>query len=114
MLLSARLILADGTLLDTGDAASKADFLKSHPDFIAKICSLRDAVKSDKELVAKIRRKYAIKNVTGLSINAFVDFDDPFQIITNLIVGSEGTLAFLAEATMKTIEDLPYKASAML
>ena len=114
MLVSARLILADGTLLDTGDAASKADFLKSHPDFIAKICSLRDAVKSDKELAAKIRRKYAIKNVTGLSINAFIDFDDPFQIITNLIVGSEGTLAFLAEATMKTVDDLPCKASAML
>jgi len=114
MLLSVRLILADGTLLDTGDAASKADFLKTHPEFITKICSLRDAVKSDKELTAKIRHKYAIKNVTGLSINAFVDFDDPFQIITNLIVGSEGTLAFLAEATMKTVVNLPYKASAML
>jgi len=114
MLVSVRLILADGTILDTGDAESKADFLKSHTHFIAKICSLRDAVKSDKELAAKIRRKYAIKNVTGLSINAFIDFDDPFQIITNLIVGSEGTLAFLAEATMKTVDDLPCKASAML
>jgi D-lactate dehydrogenase len=114
MLISARLILADGTILDTGDADSKADFLKSHPEFIEEICRLRDFIRSNKSLVEKINRKYAIKNVTGLSINAFVDFDDPFQIITNLIVGSEGTLAFLAEATMKTTEDLPHKASAML
>lgn len=114
MLISARLILSDGTILDTGDDSSKAKFMESHPKFIEKICSLRDFVRNDKSLTEKIRRKYAIKNVTGLSINAFIDFDDPFQILTNLIVGSEGTLAFLAEATMKTVEDLPQKASAML
>ncbi len=114
MLVSARLILADGTLLDTGDDKSKTAFRKSHPEFIAGIENLRDRVRSNVSLAEKIRRKYQIKNVTGLSINAFVDFDDPFQIITNLIVGSEGTLAFLAEATMKTVDDLPYKASAML
>ncbi len=114
MLISARLILADGTLLDTGNEDSKNDFLMSHPAFIRRICDLRDEVLQDKELCELIRRKYSIKNVTGLSINPFIDFDDPFQIITNLIVGSEGTLAFLAEATMKTVIDFPYKASAML
>lgn len=114
MLVSARMILADGTLLDTGDDKSKTAFRKSHPEFIASIENLRERVRNNPSLSEKIRRKYRIKNVTGLSINAFVDFDDPFQIITNLIVGSEGTLAFLAEATMKTVDDLPYKASAML
>ncbi len=114
MIISARLILADGTILDTGNEESKEAFRQSHPAFIRHICDLRDQVKLDEELSNMIRRKYSIKNVTGLSINPFLDFEDPFHIITNLIVGSEGTLAFLAEATMKTIVDLPHKASAIL
>jgi len=114
MLLSARIILADGTLLDTGNEESKNEFRQSHPDFIRRICELRDQVQSDEELSALIRKKYSIKNVTGLSINPFVDFNDPFHIISNLIVGSEGTLAFLAETTMRTVTDYPYKASALL
>ena len=114
MLLSARIILADGTLLDTSDSTSKNEFRNSHPDFIRQICDLRDRVRLDHELCEQIRRKYSIKNVTGLSINPFIDFFDPFQIISNLIVGSEGTLAFLAEANMQTVIDYPYKASAIL
>jgi D-lactate dehydrogenase len=44
-IISARLIFADGTLLDTSDAQSKADFLQSHPDFVRRICELRDAMR---------------------------------------------------------------------
>ena len=114
MLLSARIILADGTLLDTGNLESKEAFRQSHPAFLRRICDLRDQVQKNKGLSELIRRKYSIKNVTGLSINPFVDFQDPFHIIANLIVGSEGTLAFLAEATLKTVTDYQYSASAML
>ena len=114
MLLSARLILADGTLLDTADEQSKKDFRLLHPAFIRRICDLRDNVRQDKKLCELIERKYRIKNVTGLSINPFIEFDDPFDIMLHLIVGSEGTLAFLAEATMKTTVELPFKASAMI
>ncbi|MDR1860182.1 MAG: FAD-binding oxidoreductase [Bacteroidales bacterium] len=114
MLRSARLILADGTLLDTGDPASREAFRASHPAFIRRIITLRDAVRADAALAERIRKKYSIKNVTGLSINPFLDFDEPFDIITHLIVGSEGTLAFLAEATMDTAIAYPCQASAML
>ncbi|MDO9153659.1 MAG: FAD-binding and (Fe-S)-binding domain-containing protein, partial [Paludibacter sp.] len=111
---SARLILADGTLLDTADEQSKKDFRYTHPAFIRRICDLRDRVQADKKLCELIERKYRIKNVTGLSINPFVEFHDPFDIILHLIVGSEGTLAFLSEATMRTVAELPFKASAMI
>jgi D-lactate dehydrogenase len=113
-LLSLRLVLADGCILDTGDPASRAAFEKSHPDFLRRICALRDEVRADKQLVERIRKKYAIKNVTGLNILPFLRFDEPFDIIAHLMVGSEGCLAFLSEVTMRTEADCPYKASAMV
>lgn len=114
MLLSARLVLANGTVLDTGDEESKKQFAEKKPEFVQKIKDLRDEVRKNGKLCERIKYKYAIKNVTGLNILPFVRFDDPFDIITHLMVGSEGTLAFLSEVTMNTEFDYPFKASAML
>ena len=114
MMLSARIVLADGTVLDTGDPVSRASFEVTHRDFLQRLCALRDAIRADEELAGRIRYKYAIKNVTGLNLLPFVRFEDPFDIIAHLMVGSEGTLAFLSQVTMKTEYDYPHKASAML
>ncbi|MBR4389783.1 MAG: FAD-binding oxidoreductase [Prevotella sp.] len=114
MLISARLILTDGTILDTGDEASKDAFRKSHPEFLKKIEALRDKVRADEEMATRIRNKYLIKNVTGLNLRPLIAYDDPFDIIAHSIVGSEGTLAFLSEVTMRTLRDYKYKASAMV
>lgn len=111
---SIRIVLADGTVLDTGSHTSREEFLHTHRDFIARIIELRDAVRANKPLAERILRKYSIKNTTGLSIDPFVHFDDPFDIITHLMVGSEGTLAFISEVEMDTLPLIPYKASAML
>lgn len=114
MLLSVRIILPDGFYLNTGSQESRENFEEDHPDFLRRICELRDQVRSNKELSARIRYKYSIKNVTGLNILPFLVYDDPFDIIAHLMVGSEGTLAFLSGVTMKTEYDYPHKASAML
>lgn len=111
---SMRIVLADGTILDTGDDASKDEFRKTHPDFIAKIEELRDRVTADAELVKRIKYKYSIKNVTGLNIYPFVMFSDPFDIITHLMVGSEGTLGFASLFRMSTGHLYKHSASAML
>ena len=114
VLRSVRMVLADGTCLDTGNPESRRAFQEKRPDFIRRIEELRDQVRANKSLAERIRYKYAIKNVTGLNILPFIRFDDPFDIIAHLLVGSEGTLAFLSEVTMTTEYDYPCKASAML
>jgi D-lactate dehydrogenase len=114
MMISARIILTDGTVLDTGSEESREAFRKSHPEFLAKIEALRDKVRADKELSERISKKYSIKNVTGLNLRPLIAYDDPFDIIAHSMVGSEGTLAFLSEVTMKTLHDYKFKASAMV
>ena len=111
---SVRMVLMDGTVLDTGDKASRNAFRASHPEFIRKIEELRNEILADKELSDRIRYKYSIKNVTGLNIFPFVRFEDPFDIIAHLLVGSEGTLAFMSQVTMNTLPLPSKEASAMV
>lgn len=111
---SARMILTDGTVLDTGDEQSRRNFRVQKAEFLRKIESIRDHIRENRALTERIKKKYSIKNVMGLNLLPFVDYEDPFDIITHLLVGSEGTLAFLSEATFTTGKAMPYKATALL
>ena len=114
MLLSARMVLADGTVLDTASEESREGFRKKHPEIVEGLEALRKEVMADEKLAARIQYKYSIKNVTGLNLRPLIAYEDPFEILAHLLVGSEGTLAFLSEVTMKTLPIAPYKASAMI
>ncbi len=114
ILRSLRLVLADGTVLDTGDEDSRREFRQTHPEFIRHIEDLRNRILENEELHKRILFKYSIKNVTGLNIYPFVLYQDPFDIITHLMVGSEGTLGFASQFTMETRHLFPHSASAML
>ena len=109
-----RIIFADGSMLNTSDEASKEAFKTSHSNLIANIVQLVADVKANKELTNRIIHKYKMKNTTGYSLNALVDFSDPFQVIEHLMIGSEGTLGFISEITYQTVVEHPYKASAMM
>lgn len=109
-----RIVLYDGTILDTADESSKKNFTEKHPEIIQEITQLRDDIKADEVLHERIKRKFKIKNTTGYSINALVDYDDPFEIIKHLIVGAEGTLAFISNLTYHTVTDEKYKACALV
>jgi D-lactate dehydrogenase len=111
---SMRIILHDGTLLDTADPHSRKSFYKSHPKLVADIENLGRKVKENSVLADRIRRKFKIKNTTGYSLNALVDYDDPLDIIMHLMIGSEGTLGFISEIVYNTVIEHPYKASALM
>jgi D-lactate dehydrogenase len=109
-----RLILADGTLLDTEDETSVAAFKRSHAPLLGQLAELGSRVRSNTTLANRIRHKFRIKNTTGYSLNALVDFEDPIEILSHLMIGSEGTLAFMGRVTYQTVVEHPYKASALL
>ena len=111
---SMKLIFADGTKLDTACETSKNEFRKTHGEFLKELKSFSDDTKNNKELRAKIERKFKIKNTCGYSLNALIDFEDEFEVLEHLIIGSEGTLAFIEEITYYTVEDLKDKASALI
>jgi len=113
-LASMRLILADGAVVDTGDAASLKAFRRSHAGLLEALAELGRKTRADQPLAERIARKFAIKNTTGYALNALVDFEDPVDILTHLMIGSEGTLGFIAEICYRTVAEHADKASALL
>ena len=109
-----RLIIPDGTILDTRDDSSRNLFRVSHPKLLSDIENIAGSAAKNTVLAEKIRKKYKMKNTTGYSLNALIDFTDPFDIIEHLMIGSEGTLGFIAGISYKTVIQHPYRASSLM
>ncbi len=109
-----RVVLADGAVLDTEDAFSVARFRQSHASLLDQLARMGAATRADAALAARITHKYQIKNTTGYSLNALIDFEDPIDILAHLMIGSEGTLGFIARITYRTVVEDPCKASALV
>ncbi len=111
---SMKIVFSDGTILNTADEASIAAFKQSHASLVSGIEALCQQVADNKELSDKIKHKYRLKNTTGYALNALVDYQDPIEVIEHLMIGSEGTLGFIAEITYNTVIEHLNKASALL
>ncbi len=108
-----KVILSDGTLLDTASEESRESFRNTHKNLLDKLEEISKRISANPELKARIEKKYKIKNTTGYSLNAFVDYSEGFDILKHLIIGSEGTLAFIADVTYNTVVDNKNKALAL-
>ena len=75
---------------------------------------MRQDILDDPHLVDTITNKYQLKNTTGYGLNALVDFETPLRIFEHLLVGSEGTLAFISEVTLRTVPVEPHRRTALL
>ena len=108
-----KVVFADGSVLNTRDNDSKTAFIATHQKQIQQLLLLAQQIKQTPALLQRVQHKYRLKNTTGYGINALVDFDDPIDIISHLMIGSEGTLAFISDITYKTIAIKKYKTAGL-
>ncbi len=113
-LVGMRVLLADGSVLDTQDTTSVAAFQTSHGALLDELQQIGEQTRADSALAERIRHKYQIKNTTGYSLNALIDYTDPVEILSHLMIGSEGTLGFISSITFETVTEDPFKASALV
>jgi D-lactate dehydrogenase len=105
-------VLPSGTVIDTGAADAAEQFAAAEPELVAGLEAIRDEIRDDAELTERIRRKFEIKNTTGYRLCAFLDGDEPLEIFRRLLVGSEGTLAFISEVVFETVPVSPVTTTA--
>ncbi len=105
------LILANGDKLNTASRVSCNEFIDNNRNLVDELIELSLTVKNNPILKQKIQYKYRLKNTTGYGINALIDFNDPIEIIKHLMIGSEGTLGFIADITYHAITEYQHKAS---
>jgi D-lactate dehydrogenase len=96
-------VLSSGTRIDTAAPGAAAEFEAAEPELAAGLAAIRDEIHADAELSARIRRKFEIKNTTGYPLCAFLDADEPLEIFRRLLIGSEGTLAYIPEVVFETV-----------
>lgn len=97
-----KIVLTTGTIIDTEDPNAEEQFARSEPLMAAGLMRVREEILADQALCDRIVRKYTIRNTNGYAMHAFLDGKTPVEILRRLMVGSEGTLGFVAEATFKT------------
>jgi D-lactate dehydrogenase len=107
-------LLPSGTFIDTSLPDADEQFHAREPELARGVLELKAHLEQNATLRERVRCKYRMKNTTGYSLNAFLDFDKAVEIFQHVIIGSEGTLAFIAEAVLKTVPDLPVKYTGLL
>ena len=96
-------VTTSGAVIDTSASDAEAAFERAEPELAKGLLTLREELLADRELADRVRRKYSIRNTHGYRLCALLDGETPLEIFRRLLVGSEGTLAFVAEAVIGTI-----------
>jgi len=107
-------MLADGTVVDTARADADDRLRRERPALHAGLLALRDEIRANAPLAARIKKKFQTKNTTGYSLHAFLDHDSAAQILAHLMVGAQGTLGFLAGITLRTVPEPPHSTTGLV
>jgi len=107
-------VLPNGFYIDSESRSADDQFEQACPRVAEGLLGLKKKIEADYELTEKIRRKYRMRNTMGYSLNAFLDFEKPLDILAHLLVGSEGTLGFVSEAVLRTIPIYPFRLTGLL
>ncbi|WP_336249785.1 FAD-binding and (Fe-S)-binding domain-containing protein [Stomatohabitans albus] len=110
---SVEFILPSGTRIDSAAIDADDRLRIKEPELHAGLTRLRDTIRSNPHHVETIKQQYNMKNTMGYGLNSFLDADRPVDILAKLLVGSEGTLAYIVNVVFDTVPDLPYAASAL-
>lgn len=108
------LVLSSGTVVDTGAEGALEHLREQEPQLAAELERLQKQLTADPQAVAEIRERFAMKNTMGYSLDAFCEAPDLLTLLTRLLIGSEGTLGFVAEAVFRTVEVQPAAATGLL
>jgi D-lactate dehydrogenase len=100
---SMTLVLPSGTVIETAAPDAEERLARDEPALTAGLLAIRDELRADVQLAERVRHKFEIKNTMGYRLCAFLDADTPVEILRRLVIGSEGTLAFIAEAVLETV-----------
>ena len=111
---SAIIVLHNGSIIDTSDPECEKKLQESVPDLYASLLGIKAEIEARPDLKELITNQYLIKNTMGYGVNSLIDFDSIIQILLHLLIGSEGTLGFVAEAVFRTIPLHPKAATTLL
>ncbi|AOH44636.1 oxidoreductase, putative D-lactate dehydrogenase [Cutibacterium modestum 30N] len=106
-------VLASGTVIDTSDPQYEDKLAHDEPELVETLMALRDQC-HEQSRADEIAFQFSRKNTMGYGLNAFLDYDTPAQILSHLMIGSEGTLGFISSAVMNTVKIMPNLATALL
>ncbi|MFJ5695579.1 FAD-binding and (Fe-S)-binding domain-containing protein [Arthrobacter sp. NPDC093125] len=107
-------VTPSGTVVNTADMGADSILREREPELHAGLIRLRRRVLENADSVRTLRHQFSMKNTMGYGLNAFLDFDEPVRILEHLLIGSEGTLGFVAEAVFRTVEVMPKVATGLL
>ncbi|MGW9032095.1 FAD-binding protein [Streptomyces sp. NPDC055722] len=114
LLSSVTLVLPSGTTVDTGAPDAEAKLWQAEPQLCQDLLALKQQIEADEQLVTRIRAKYELKNTNGYRLDALLDGATPVEILRGLVVGSEGTLGFIAQTVFDTVPMDRFASTAML